>query len=276
MQKAQPHVMDYQNALKFLQDYYSFRKSNQVDFSYEAWSKEIKYKNRSYLRFVVLGKRPLNEALLELFLKFFSFSENEAEYFTILVHYTQSKSREQRNIFGRRLIALAHRHSPIIEAQQHYDFLSNPLMPKLQTLIGFEDIPAKAEEIAQLLDISAEEIKQALQFLKESKLIEQTSLGHWRSLKKSWATPASFQSMALVEFYKNALHEAEQAIQLPPSERRFRSLFLAMSEVEFQEYLQEFEAFVKEQLHKRNVSHLKDRRLYQLNFNFIPASKKFE
>lgn len=60
-----PIVSDYINVFQFLQDHYAYRKRTETQFSYSIWAQELGFKNKSYIRFVTLGKRPISPKLLE-------------------------------------------------------------------------------------------------------------------------------------------------------------------------------------------------------------------
>lgn len=274
---SKPNLFIYQNVFLFLQDYYNYRRQKDKLFSYQVWNKELKFTNRSYLRLVTFGKRPVSEKLCSLFVEYFSFSTQETGFFTALVHFTQCKDAEQRKLFAKQLLSYSQVGESVLETQKHFDFLSNPILPKLQTLLSFEDIHKTVTTLAQLLDASEEEVSQNLIALENIDLVSRTTdkSGQtlWQSLHKAWKVPESARALGHQEFFRNSLKEAEQAIQLPFSDRRFRSLFWAMNEKEFDAFLKDFETFVREQMNKHNVDHLNDRRLFQMNFNFFSVSK---
>lgn len=274
---SKPNLFLYQNVFLFLQDYYNYRRQQDKLFSYQIWCKELKFTNRSYLRLVTFGKRPVSEKLCSLFVIHFNFSAQETDFFTALVHFTQCKDADQRKLFAKQLLSFSQIGESVLETQKHFDFLSNSILPKLQTLLSFEDIQKTATTLAQLLDISETELVQNLTVLEKiglvTKATDKNAQVVWQSLHKAWKVPESAQALGHQEFYRNSLKEAEQAIQLPFSDRRFRSLFWAMNEKEFNAFLKDFEIFVREQMNKHNVDHLNDRRLFQMNFNFFSVSK---
>lgn len=263
-------VKKFQSPSKFLQAHYEERKKNQPNFSYEIWSKELSYKNRSYLRFVVLGQRPVNENLMRLFSKYFGFSTNseDAEYFSTLIHYSQSKSPSQKNIFGKRLLELSTPPADKLEVTNHFDFLSDHYLPVLQTICGFKDVSLDSKTIAPLLDITENEVQQKLDQLGDMGLHE-----NGVPTKRAWKVPSSHQALGHREFYRQSLARAEKSIELPFDERRFQSLFMAFSQEEFTQFLKDFQQFAQEQLKKFDHESLSGRRIYQLNFNFFPETK---
>lgn len=269
-----PLLRDYTSASQYLQDYYLYRKNLNVGFSYQQWSKEIGIPNRSYLRLITAGHRPLNESLLRKLLPSLGLSVADQTYFQVLVQYTQSKTQEQRRVFGLELAKLLGSEVEQAEIVGHFQFLSNPLMPKLQTLLGFADFPKSISQIAGALELPECDVQQALMQLESMGLAKKESESSgWIASQRSWKVSDQFKDLGLKEFYRLTFKKAESAIDLPIAERRFRSLFVAMNADEYQEFLGDFEIFVREQLRKRNVDTITNRRLYQLNFNFFAETK---
>lgn len=142
--QMQPDIKKYLNVYQYLQDIYAFRKKRDAKFSYEVWAKELGIKDKSYIRLIVLGKRPLNEKMTEALKKNLALSAQEQPYFQTLTQYTQSRNREYKEVFGRKLIELLKSELDQMEIKAHYDFLSNPLLPRLQVLLTFRDIDSSA------------------------------------------------------------------------------------------------------------------------------------
>lgn len=118
--------------------------------------------------------------------------------------------------------------------------------------------------------MSEDETHQAVSKLEELKLIEKTPVGY-RPLKKSFKVPDGFGDIGLEVFYSNNLEAAQTAIQLPKEERRFKSLFLPLNALEFEDFWSHLQTFTNEQLFKFNPDEYADRRLYQVHFNIIPV-----
>lgn len=47
------------------------------------------------------------------------------------------------------------------EVQNHYEFLLNPLLPRIQTLLSYEDFSQNPEEAAHILNITPDEFTKA-------------------------------------------------------------------------------------------------------------------
>ncbi len=268
-----PTLKKYLNVFQYLQDVYLFRKKVDSRFSYDVWAEELNASDKSYVRLVVFGKRPLNPKMAAALVKNLELSEVDAEYFLMLIQYSQSKTREQKDLFGKKLISLLRNDFDYLEIQAHHEFLSHPLLPRLQVILSFQDLDQSVENLSWILGVSVQEVTEALEKLENFKLVEKVQ-GRYNPLKKSFKVPDGFGEMGLKLFYERNLDDARAAIQLPKEERRFKSLFLPMNEGEFQKYLDNLESYLNEQLVQHNPDDYVDRRLYQVHFNIIPVSAK--
>lgn len=229
--------------------------------------------DKSYIRLVVIGKRPINEKMAAALVQSLDLSLEDQKYFLTLIQYTQSKTREHKDLFGKKLVALLKTELDQLEIKSHYDFLSNPLLPRLQVFLSFRDIEHSPKNLAWLLGATEDEVQKGLEKLEELELAVKDQSGY-KPLKKSFKVPDGFGDLGLEVFYNKNLEAAQAAIQLPKEERRFKSLFLPLNAIEFESFLSNVQDFVNEQLIKFNPDEYCDRRLYQVHFNIIPVSAK--
>lgn len=262
-------VLTYTDVCAFLQDFYTFKKSINSKFSYTSWAAELGEVDRSYLRLVCLGKRPVNENLQRSMIQYFNFDEQGSSYFALLAGSGRARNPQEKGLWAQRIMAFRGVNPEIIEAREQYDFLSDPILPALHTVLGFNDVQTDKKILAEVFSLTEEEMASKIQKLKELKL-----LNDLEKTNRSWKVANSFGSLAHREFYEQTFQQATTAMSLPVALRRFRSLFVAMSENEFSDFLKDFELFAKEQLAKRNVSSLAHRRLFHLNFNFFSVTEE--
>jgi uncharacterized protein (TIGR02147 family) len=266
-----PPIKNYLNVYQYLQDCYQLRKKAHADFSYDAWARELGASDKSYVRMMVLGRRPINEKMSMAFALSLKLDEKEKEYFLVLVEYTQSKTQEQKNLSGKKMMSLIRPDLERQEIKAHYDFLSNPLLPRLQVFLSFEDLDQSPENLSWLLGATSLEVAEGIQKLFDVGMIQKEN-NRWKPLKRSFKVPDSFGDLGLEIFYTKNLEAAKEAIFLPKERRRFKSLFLPLNPDEFEEYLANLQLFVNDQIFKFNPDEYANRILYQVHFNIIPVS----
>ncbi len=153
------------------------------------------------------------------------YSEKEQAYFRILVAYSQSRSHEQKKIFGKKLIDLLKVDVDHKEIENHYDFLSSPLLPKLQVLLTFEDILRKPESLSRLLNEEPKKVEEALFKLQQINVAEcienPEQEPFWVSKDKFVKVSDKFGDAALEAYHTTSLKEAIKAQKLSTQCRRF-------------------------------------------------------
>lgn len=267
-----PDIKKYLNTYLYLQEIYNFRKKNLEAFSYGVWAKELGASDKSYVRLMVLGKRHINVKMTEAFALNIDLQGDEKEYFINLVRYTQCKTQIDKDVFGRKLISLLKNELDQIEIEQYYDFLSNPLLPRLQVMLSFHDVEKSPKNLSWILGISEDEVLAGIRKLEELKLID----SNLKPLKKSFKVQNKFGDLALESFLKKNLDQSKEAFALPKETRRYRTLFLPLNEKEFADYLDSMQQFGTDQVIKYNPDHYAGRRLYQVHLNIIPVSEAAE
>jgi uncharacterized protein (TIGR02147 family) len=270
-----PDVKNYLDAFQFLQEVYLFRKKLNKDFSYSVWSGELGIKNKAYLRLMVLGKRKIGEKIQTALSENLELADLDAKYFYLLLAYSQCQTKTEKNLFGKKMMELIKSDASQEEVEAYYDFLANPLLPKLHTLLSFSDIEKTPANLSRLLMASEAKITEGLRKLEELGMVEKNG-DTFICKAKSFKVKDSFKNKGLEIFYSGLFEEAKAAIQLPVEERRFRSLLFAMKPEELQDFVAKLDQFAQEQLRQHDFSALEERRLFQVHFNFFPVTARLD
>lgn len=265
--KALPKVQNYLDARQFLQDIYAYYKAENSGFSYKAWAEAMGLKNKSYLRFAVLGQRGLSPELVQRLSDFLQLDATDKEYFTLLTIYTQSDQPEQKKILARKLTHYLRDETKMDEIRPAHGVLANPLALTIRNILSFSDIPRTSEFLMSLLSISKEEIMAALELLQREELVNFNG-EYWNATQNNIKV-SNLSSGETLEYHRQCLLKAIEAQSKPVDERHFRSVGLAMSKEEYQDYLQDLDQFVKSTFGKYNQEELINRRVYQINFNLF-------
>lgn len=268
-----PDVKKHLSLSEFLKEIYLFRKTLNHRFSYATWASELGIKNKAYLRLMILGMRHVNEGILKALVQNLELNELDSEYFLLLAAYSQSKASTEKNVLGKKMMGLLRADPEQKEVVAFYDFLSNPLLPKLHTLLSFSDIKKTPANLARLLMKTEDEISTGLAELERLGLVEPAG-SEYVAKTKAFKVKDRYHDKGLHAFYSNIFEEAKEAIHLPSTERRFRSLFFAMKPEEVQDFIARLDSFAQEQLTNYNFDELEDRRLFQVHFNFFPITQQ--
>lgn len=268
-----PQIKNYLSAWLFLQDYYQYRKSVDPLFSYEKWAHSLKASDKSYVRFMVVGKRNISLEMTKAFALTMALNEEETTYFTYLVQYTQSTTPQQKELFAQKLIELSDSALSQTEIQDHFQFLSNPLIPRLQVLLSLKDIDSSDKNLAWILGCSENEIKDCLSLLEKFDLIEKIESGYKAKIN-NFKIADNYKNPGLETFYVQSLEISKKSIHLPKEDRRLNSLFIPMNKNEFDQFNQNLNSFMSEQLKLFNPDQMQDRRLFQILLNITAVSEQ--
>ncbi|MBO9665287.1 MAG: TIGR02147 family protein [Bdellovibrio sp.] len=279
MNTPRPNIKNYLNINDFLTDVYTYKKQIDPEFSYATWAQELGLTNKSFLRQIIVGRRNLTTETIPLFCENLELDNSEKEYFQLLSLYSRARTAEQRDLYGRRLRQLIHMDYPQKQILDPAKLTLKTIYPRLLTILGFSDIQKTPLKLALLLNVSLEDTLEALEVLRSLQLAESSLIDeqiHWHALTKSFRVPDNLGNDVLLAYHKQSLLEAIHAGQLPKSDRRYRSLLLALKEENFEQFLGDLENFVKQVFSKYNSDAFAERRLFQINFNIHAVSDFFK
>lgn len=274
-----PILFEYLDLVLFLKDIYRFRKLNEKNFSYEKWSQELGLKSRSYLRLIVMAKRPFSATLIPQFAKQMNFSSEETEYMNSLVQYSQANSAELRESYGRRLIQKWKYtlNQSVVENTEAY--LSDALTPIAFTYVS--DLKGKAtlSSLRQHLQISEEHGQNLIKNLIRLNLIEAypTKDGNFRyqALNNFAKVTDDPYNPLIKKFHFEGMRQAVEAHDLPTELRNYRSIICSLSAEQVLTLKGLINEFVKASLATSETETTQPkRRIYRLNLQLFPVSNE--
>lgn len=267
-----PQVWHFHKATEFLKAHYDFRKKLDPGFSYDAWSAELGYKSRSFVKMVVSGQRSLTAEFIQNFSESVKFSPEDSYYFTLIVSHEQAESDYERALFLDKIFE--HRgqrkHLQILENQD--EFLLDVHLPKIFLLLGFKDIQKTPQYLAEIMGGDVSSMQMRLEKLATLGLIVFQD-GQWEPIDESFRVPSKFGNHALQTYHNSSLTEAMAAQKMEKSLRRFRSLLLPLGATEFNDLMTDIEALIGKSIEKYNHKELQNRRLYKMNINIHPVTE---
>lgn len=274
-----PVVFDYMDARSFLQDYYTYRKNSDDRFSYEIWASELNYSSRSYLRMVLIGKKRISDGFIEAFCRSSKLDQQESDYLEILVKHSQAATQNAKQAFNQKLFQILRNQIGQSEITDYAEFVETPFLPRLLTLLSFQDIRPTSETFARLMNSPVKEIQQGLEKLTSLGLAEPKSVAgeiHWSSLNRRFKVPDKIGHQAMINFHKRSLTEAAHAIATTKENRKYKSLLLPLNKSELEQVYALLDSFSSEQIARFNSDNYQTRRLYQLNLNIHAIAEEYE
>lgn len=244
------------------------------NFSYESWARSLSISSKSYLRFAVIGKRKISDDLSIKLCQVINFNEIDKEYFINLIKYSQSKDSQIKQSYAKKLTQILRREVPFEELPATEDLLENPLVITIRNILSYSDLPKnRIEFISEICNIDLAMTKLILKHLQELNLISD-EIENYQAKSDSIKVKSQNRSSSISKYHKQSLLNAIEAQRLPVEERNFRSLSLAFSENEYKLFLEELNQFCINFFSKYNDDKILNKRIYQINFNAIPLTKR--
>lgn len=278
MISQRPDARDFARMNDFLEATYQWRKSQERDFSYSSWARELGLNSRVFLKLIVTGKRSITERSLPLFLEKLQLSPAETPYFTALARLERATSARERETQLSELCRYRKIKNPSSPILDHYEFLSSPLAIRVQTTLTFEKGGWRASEIAELLSVKISEVQSCLRTLQKLSIAKEESedtsvnTSRWFATLKQFEIPDQWGNEALQTLHRKSLEAATQAIGLPPEERRFQVLNLFLTPEELEETNQRVIEFYNTLMERYSNTKPSGARLYQAHLSLVPVS----
>ena len=170
-----PRVVDYSDYRLFLRDFYNFKKSQNLHFSFRKFSALAEIKSSNYLMLVMNGQRNLLPDTAKTVARAMRLSKSETDYFLTLVQMEKVVSTEERERLSR-LKTIAQKR--ILEkdlSPSKAKYLSVWYFPVVRELAFLKDFKPNANWISRRLGglISADQAEEAIRILTQLKLWEE-------------------------------------------------------------------------------------------------------
>lgn len=98
-----PQLFNYQSFLRFLNDYYSAKHANNPNFNLTVWSKKLEFSSVAILTRILNGDRSPGEKVVQSFVRYFQFSDDEKEYFSTLVRLEKEQDPKMKKVYLQRI-----------------------------------------------------------------------------------------------------------------------------------------------------------------------------
>jgi uncharacterized protein (TIGR02147 family) len=270
-------IFDYSNYRTFLKDYYEERKSAE-GYTYRDFSKETGMNSSSWLMHLIRGTKNLSDDTTLRISNSIKLRKHEAEYFELLVRFTQAVDSEAKNTFFRKMIELKKRLNIIRIGEEQYEYYTKWYHPVIRSLINKVEWNDNFSILAKYLlpQITPGEAKKSVALLIKLGFIGQDPAGKWIQKNEMISTGDEVMSLNIVNYHKQVTRLAENAFERTAIEwRDISSLTLGINKEDVKAVKARIQQFRREIMEMARASENADR-VYQLNFQFFPVSKSKE
>jgi len=220
--EKQPTVFEYEDYRAFLRDTYAYQKARSRHNSFRNFSRRAGFASPNFLKLVIDGKRNLSSESIAKFITALRLAKPEGEFFTHLVQFNQARTASERSECARLLLQSKgfQRVYPLKQAEYAYyaQWYYVPVR-ELAALKGFKEDPAW---IASQLHppISPAEAAKAVADLEKLGLLKRDSQGRLEQSNRTVTTENEVVSASVVNYHKEMLKKASDAIDSVPRARR--------------------------------------------------------
>jgi uncharacterized protein (TIGR02147 family) len=270
-------IYQHTNYRSFLKDYYEEKKSGE-GFTYREFSRIAGMNSSSWLLHLIKGTKNLsNESIIKIS-KALGLSPAEAEYFELLVHFTQAKDNDTRDYFYRKMLACKKSLNMAYLSEEQYDYYTKWYHPVVRSLVSKAAFGNDYGLLAARLvpRITAAEAKASVTLLEKLGLIRKDSSGNWMQAEPILSTGDEVMSLNIVNYHKQVSRLAENAFDRSVREDRdISALTLGINRETFNRIKSRLQSFRKEIMEIVKESEKPDR-VFQLNLQFFPVSRQEE
>lgn len=273
--KTNVNVFQYKNYRDLLLALIEQRRQNGKTFSYRWFSERAGLTSPNFLHLVVKGKRHLSGSSVEKVIEIFHLKKDEAEYFRSLVQFNKAKSLSEREHFANKLLSLKKVQEQYPLSKVQFDYYSDWYNIPIREYFTLVDRSQTIDSISETLipGVAKSEVQSAIEKLKSLNLLSERN-GKLELELESLTTGHEFSNYGVVNYHKKMLQLAAESLdRFNASEREVSSVTIGLSDETFAKIKTMIEDF-RSQLMALAESDRSKERLYQINFQLFPLTKK--
>lgn len=269
-------IVEYLDYRKYILDFYKERKERS-GFTWRDFAEKVGFKNPVYLKQICDGKYNLGAESISKLSQAMELKGFEIPYFELLVNFAHAKTEGLRQYYFEQVVAFIREFSSVNlkdDAFKYFESWKNPVIREIASSMH----DAKIIDIAEacLPEISAEEVDETLRFLERIGLLQKKKNGSYVETKKviSMINREAMPIAATRMQQDMAKFAADAIVNTPMSERNISGLTMGISEEMYHKIAEELVDFRKKIISMVAEENRKVERVYRLNLQFFPLSKK--
>jgi uncharacterized protein (TIGR02147 family) len=251
MTRAGPKIsiFRYLDYRVFLRDWYQTAKQSK-SISLRAFSEKAGFTSPNYFKMVMDGDRNLSDDSIKKFSQALELNKQEQEFFLHLVHYTQAKNHEVKDVAYQSILqSRKFKELKPIEKEQ-YDFYSAWYHPVVRELIIAPDFKGSFEALGRKLSpaITAQQVKKSVELLEKLGFIKKDTKNHrWVQSTPVVTTGSESANHTLLNYHLEVLDLTKKVLEkIPQDKRDVSALTLGIARSRLPEIKNKIQAFRRE------------------------------
>lgn len=267
-------VYNYEDPLKYIQDYISYKREDSDDFSLKKWSQQIGFSNHVALVETLKGKKKLTSLLVDTMIDKIGLDKSEYPFFLTLVAKNRCSTDLEENLYDLFITELSPKNQEEFSVKRfaNSDLFIHWIFTTILALAELKDFDMTSSNIRKSLreDLPTEIIQAALDNLIENGLIEITQENK-AIIKQTQITSFNdIKDSSVKNYFSQMCELSKRAIDFPLDEREFQSFSLSITKDKI--------SLAKDLIRKcrNNLTALNSsegEEVYQMNMFFFPLTK---
>lgn len=272
-----PNLYEFVNYRLYLQDFLAeHKKDAEPDYSHKMILAKMGISSTGFLSNVIAGRKNLTPIQIIKLAKILRMNKAESAYFEAMVYFTQAKLIDEKNEYFNRLVTLQKVNLKVLDKKKMSVFSKWYYVVVRELLYFYRYNGSNPSGLGHKVEptIRHSEAVQAIRYLEELGLIEKDAKGYYKQVENAVTSGDEVKSLHLTNFQLATMELAKRAIQkIPAAERDVSVLTMTLSQDTFQMVKSELQ-YIRKRIAKIAVDEDKPDRVYQLNMQFFPVTKK--
>jgi uncharacterized protein (TIGR02147 family) len=271
-------IETYTDYRHFLRDFYEDRKKRLPIFSYRYFCIKAGLKSPTLFKEIVDGKRNITTKTLPGFIKGLGLTPLDAQYFSALVHFNQSKSTEEKTQYLEQMRNLKRKVPRDIVPIDQYSFYSRWYYLVLRELVCIYPWNGDYGKLAKAVNppIKKSEAQEGVKFLLAKGFLTVDESGKFIQTKKALTSGSEVSSIGIRNFNEMMARRGVEAIhQFSASVRDIRTIVVGISPESYSLIKEEIREFM-DRVAKIVDNDPRSDTVYNLGIQLFPLSNKDE
>ncbi|MDR0305977.1 MAG: TIGR02147 family protein [Chitinispirillales bacterium] len=267
-------IEHYDNFRDFLKDYFEEKKRSSPFFSSRYFCRKAGLTSPSLYQEVVEGRRNLTERTMPAFIKGLGLTDKDAIFFNTLVHYNQSKTPQEAELYLEQLRKLREKVKAQVVPEGHHEYYSkwyNTVIRELACLIDWEEDYGK---LAQSLSppITTAEAQNSVELLLKLGFLVKKKGKYYQSNPAITTGPDAL-SHSIRNVNKQFCELGMRALDVFERDERYVSnMTIGISRVAYEQIVQEIGEF-NDRVRRIVDDDKESETVYNMNFQMFPLTK---
>lgn len=267
-------IYSYLDYRLFLKDWYTTQLLSKAPMSYRAIAAAVGYNSPAHITMILKGKANLLQPHISDFSELLKLNRRESEFFELLVHFNQEKSKETKHLLLKKLIKFNKKSTTLLTSDQ-FEYYQRWYYSVIHDILSFYKFDGDFNRLAAMVEppVTAREAQKAVKLLERLRFIQKRPDGGYQCQYTSISAYSEGSSLVLSTYAEKMIDTSKHALnKLPDNDRVISWCGFSASEEMFKKIKEEARIFRKKIIEMVQDDPNPDR-AYHLNLQIFPVSK---